>query len=72
MKLPRQTVNELVCNGLGYCCLWFFFKNFKSTSMISRRLGVGKRAIQRHKQQFNEGFIECPGGTKCQMKVRTK
>lgn len=45
----RQTIKLLVTEGLGYCCLWAFFRLFPSrreTSLIADRLGVSDRAVR--------------------------
>ena len=40
----RTTIKTLVTDGgLGYCCLWAFFKIFRKTPVIAARLGVAEK-----------------------------
>ena len=57
----RITIKELVTskNGLGYCCLFCFFKCHKRTGMIAERLGVTDRAVRYHKMAFKDGNLHC-------------
>lgn len=60
----RLTVKVLITHplyGLGYCCLWAFFRRYTSTAMIALRLGTTKRAIiyAKHKGA-KEGCLSCP------------
>lgn len=61
----RLTVKSLICNDMGYCCLWAFFTKYKQTGLIAARLGVTDRAIRKHKADFREGFIECENRSRC-------
>lgn len=61
----RQTIKKLVCTGLGYCCLWSFFKLFKKTSQIALRLGVSDRAVRYHRQAFRRGELSCECRDNC-------
>lgn len=61
----RQTIKKLVCDGLGYCCLWSFFSLFKKTSTIAIRLGVTDRAVRYHRQAFRRGELCCEGKKNC-------
>lgn len=65
---PRNstpTIRSLVCGGLGYCCLWAFFKLHKRTAVIATRLGVSKRAVQQWKVRFREGCLTCEHKKDC-------
>ena len=64
-KPRRQTVKRLVTEGLGYCCLWAFFKLHKRTGMIAERLGVTDRAVRYHKMAFKDGNLSCEKCQKC-------
>lgn len=64
--LQRQTVRRLVCEGLGYCCLWAFFRrNWRRTSVIADRLGCATSTIRYHKADFKAGVMECEGCKNC-------
>lgn len=69
----RLTVKVLITHpthGLGYCCLWAFFKRFSSTAMIALRLGTTKRAIiyAKHKGAL-EGCTSCPNCMKDKLRL---
>ena len=51
---------DLVTNGLGYCCVHFFFSNVKAeTLQIADRLGVTSRAVRIHKARWKAGEYPC-------------
>ena len=63
---PRKTImQKLICNTLGYCCFWAFFRFNKSTPMIALRLGVTERTVQRYKADFAAGRLKCENCDKC-------
>lgn len=64
-KTQRQTVELLICEGLGYCCEYAFFKLYRRTSLIADRLGVTPRAVRYHKAQFDNKELTCKGREKC-------
>ena len=47
--MTRPTVERMVTEDLGYCCLWFFFSRFRQTGLIAARLGVSPQAIRQNK-----------------------
>lgn len=47
--MTRPTVERMVTEDLGYCCLWFFFSRFRSTGLAAARLGVSPQAIRQNK-----------------------
>ena len=69
MKSKRITVKALITEqkpyGLGYCCLWAFFRLHKRTGMIADRLGVCDRAIRYHKMAFKDGMLRCEHSARC-------
>ena len=72
-KPPRLTVEELICgeNGLGYCCEWVFFTQFRKTGQIAQRLGVTDRAVRKHKANFKTGELDCERRENC-MKYKVR
>ena len=63
---PRvNSVEYLVTEGLGYCCLYAFFSLYTETELIALRLGVTSRAIRYNKERFSEGEFSCCNGAKC-------
>ena len=64
-KLPRQTLERLICEGLGYCCEYAFFKLHKQTGLIAARLGLGERTVRYHKMAFKDGCLKCEGKENC-------
>jgi hypothetical protein len=64
-QLQRQTVKRLVTEGMGYCCLWAFFRLYKRTAQIALRLGVEDRTVRYHKSAFNAGCYRCEQNEKC-------
>jgi hypothetical protein len=67
--IARFTVSYLIKHGLGYCCLWFFFRRFKQTALIAARLGVTERVIRLHRAKWKAGEYKCEGCSNC-MKAR--
>ena len=57
----RITIKKLVTSkdGLGYCCLFCFFKCHKRTGLIAERLGVTDRAVRYWKMAFKQGDLKC-------------
>ena len=72
-KPTRPTLNELICgeNGLGYCCEWLFFTQFRKTGVIAERLGVTTRAVRYHRKPFREGELDCEQRANC-MKYKVR
>ena len=52
-------------DGLGYCCVWAFFKKYKRTGMIAARLGVGRTTVKDHRRKFEAGCYQCEGKENC-------
>lgn len=65
LKSKRITVKHLICEGLGFCCEYAFFKLQKRTGLIADRLGVTDRAIRYHKLAFKDGNMACERRDKC-------
>jgi len=61
----RPTVANLVTEGLGYCCTWFFFKHFRQTPLVAARLGVTDRAVRMAKARVDSGEDACKHCDKC-------
>lgn len=65
---PRaNSVAYLIQEGLGYCCLWFFWQRFKdvSSELIAARLGVTAGTVLRRRQE--EG--SCCGKANCMKRL---
>lgn len=54
----RITVKSLICDDLGYCCLWAFFRLNKRTALVATRLGVTPRAVCYAKSAAKRGSCE--------------
>lgn len=65
----RILVSDMITKDLGYCCVWFFFKRYRRTSLIAARLGVSPRAIRYHKSAVNDGLVGCPKAPNCMCKL---
>ena len=67
--MGRLTLKKLVCeeppSGLGYCCVYAFFRMFKQTGKIAERLGVETRTVRYHKVAFKDGKTVCQKAEKC-------
>lgn len=68
--MSRITVKKLICDptpyGLGYCCIYAFFRVHKRTGLIAERLGICDRAVRYHKADFKAGEFQCESVTgKC-------
>lgn len=62
---PRAVFPDLVTSttqGLGYCCLWAFFRRYKRSTLVALRLGVDRSTVKRWRQRFRAGEFSC---TKC-------
>ena len=57
--MKRVTIESMIKEDLGYCCLWAFFTRNKKTGMIAMRLGVTPRAVRLYKARFNNGGYQC-------------
>jgi len=60
-EYPRGSLPDLVLNGLGYCCLWAFFKLYRSPTVISFRLGLNPRTVREWKSRHTAGEFQCSG-----------
>lgn len=63
--MSRITLKKLICDGLGYCCEFSFFKLHRRTALIAARLGVTERAVRYHKAQFRRGEFQCCKAQNC-------
>jgi hypothetical protein len=55
----------MICEGLGYCCEYAFFRLHKRTGLIAARLGVEDRTVRYHKMAFKDGKLKCQHAEKC-------
>ena len=68
---PRaNSVSFLITDGLGYCCENFFWAAFEgiSSELIAARLGVARRTVNRHRQWWADGQLECAELSNCLLK----
>lgn len=65
MSRPYSNLRFMICESLGYCCLWFFFKRYRRTSVIEARLGCSIRAVRYRKAQVDDGVLKCERCAKC-------
>lgn len=64
--MRKNSLEFLITNGLGYCCVWGFFHFVsKRTGMIAVRLGVTDRAVRYAKAKFRAKEIACAGKEGC-------
>ena len=63
--MTRPTVQSLICEGLGYCCEYAFFRLHRQTGLIAARLGINPRTVRYHKQRFKEKEMKCENCAKC-------
>lgn len=65
--MTRPTVKHLITSpdGLGYCCVWFFFTRFRQTQLVADRLGLTDRAVRACKARVRSGEEQCPGKENC-------
>ena len=64
MKRTKLT-EDLVCNGLGYCCPFAFFNRYNDTGLIAARLGVHPATARKHVALFKQQVYSCEAQTKC-------
>ncbi len=64
----RILITEPPPSGLGYCCMWVFFRRFGRTSLIAARLGIAKRTIQVYAAGCRDGTFVCEGKPNCMKK----
>lgn len=60
----RSQFEELVCDGLGYCCAYAFLRVNKRTGLIAARLGLAERTIRWWKAKFRRGELRCAQSVK--------
>lgn len=63
----RVQIKTLLCDGLGYCCPYAFFRLYKRTAMIADRLGVTPRAIRYWKAKYRAGELQCERKDRCML-----
>ena len=56
---------DLVINGLGYCCVWWFFQHNKRTALIAVRLGLSSRTVREWKSRVKSGCLSCDASAGC-------
>ena len=61
----NPTIRSLIESDLGYCCVWFFFTHYRSTSLIAARLGMSRRSVQEWKARVRSGEEKCKGCPNC-------
>lgn len=56
----RFTFKSAVCEGLGYCCPFAFFKfGSKQTGMIAARTDLTDRCVRYNKEKFRNKVFVC-------------
>lgn len=64
----RTNIKYLITVGLGYCCLYGFFRATSSRSqVIADRLGVSKRGVNYRRQLYRRGLLRCERCDKCML-----
>lgn len=56
---PPHSVEYLVTEGLGYCCLYFFFSRFTRREDIQYRLGIAADTCKEYKKKMEAGELTC-------------
>lgn len=51
-RVERLTISRMVCEDLGYCCLYAFLSLYKDNALVATRLGVTTRAIRYHRAKM--------------------
>jgi hypothetical protein len=64
----RSQTEALICDGLGYCCAYAFFRVHKRTGMIAARLGVTDRTVRYWKSKFKRKELQCYGNATCMLR----
>jgi hypothetical protein len=67
--MKRLTVEKMILEDLGYCCLQYFFQRYHSTMLIAARLGVTERAVRYAKVRVRKGEGSCSKCKKCLERV---
>ena len=65
---PRESLTaSLITSGLGYCCEAWFWGYFASiaSEVISDRLGITPRSVQRRRKLYREGVLVCQMKPQC-------
>lgn len=66
MTQKRITFHRLVCEDLGYCCIYGFFRfGSRRTGAIAIRLGLTDRAVRYQKAAFKAGDHQCSNNPNC-------
>ena len=63
----RSQFEQLVCDGLGYCCPYALFRVTKRTGMIAARLGMTDRTVRLWKAKFKAKEIGCEKRPNCML-----
>ena len=63
--MPSLTIEKMIKEDMGYCCLFAFFSIHRDTQVIADRLGVTTRAVRYHKMMFKQGDYICQNQPKC-------
>lgn len=67
--IRKTSVQYLVQEGLGYCCLYFFFSHFQDAEMIAARLGCSLSAVYKQRARLLAGELQCEGKDRCLQKL---
>ena len=69
MLTLKHLITDPAPEGLGYCCMYAFFRLYRQTAVIALRLGVTERAVRKHKQRYKEKALKCEGCENCMLKA---
>lgn len=68
-ELPLRTMEQLITNGLGYCCEWFFLELYDDAELIALRLGISIATVQRHQLWKRRGKMTCKECKSCKKAI---
>lgn len=70
----RSKLDELVCDGLHYCCVWKFLKSHTtiSSELIADRLGIHSVTVRRAKQSMKDRELLCEKRDNCMKRIGGK
>lgn len=61
----KPLTEQLITDGLGYCCPYAYFSLFRQTRLISARLGICRGQVKVWKARYNNGELTCQCNGKC-------
>ena len=63
---PKLSLEKMVKEDLGYCCLEFFFLRYRKTETIALRLGLTQGTVRKWKHQVDQGLYgDCNDCERC-------